>query len=92
MDERGTASGAARPAGAAERGRLLFAHAVATARRLGYQTLTIEADPFAEAFYRAMGAERVGEVPSEVAAGRMLPLLRVELRDEAGEPSVRSES
>ena len=42
-------------------GRALFEHAVEQARRLGHQTLKIEADPNAEGFYTRMGARRVGE-------------------------------
>ncbi|HEX7175093.1 MAG TPA: GNAT family N-acetyltransferase [Pyrinomonadaceae bacterium] len=60
-------------------GRALWRHAAATARRLGFRTLVVASDPFAEPFYRAMGAERVGERESIVRAGRMLPLLRYPL-------------
>jgi GNAT superfamily N-acetyltransferase len=60
-------------------GRGLFEHAVAEARRLGAVELVVESDPNAEAFYRAMGAVRVGTVPSIVDPGRQLPLLRVKL-------------
>lgn len=61
-------------------GGLLFHHAAGEARRLGYEHLRIHSDPHAEAFYLAMGAVRVGEVPSPLRAGRMLPLLRYSLR------------
>jgi GNAT superfamily N-acetyltransferase len=60
-------------------GKRLWQHAVETARRLGFQLLTIDSDPYAEDFYREMGASRVGEVASEVRAGRMLPLLHFKL-------------
>jgi N-acetylglutamate synthase-like GNAT family acetyltransferase len=53
----------------------LWEHAVHTARELGCRRLRVVADPFAEPFYRAMGARRVGEVPSEAVPGRRLPLL-----------------
>ena len=56
-------------------GRVLWEHAVASARRAGFQTLTLESDPHAEAFYLHMGAEYVGD--REVAPGRALPVLRV---------------
>ena len=59
-------------------GRQLFAHACTQARAHGARRLRIASDPHAEGFYRAMGARRVGGVPS-VPAGRMLPLLDVEL-------------
>jgi hypothetical protein len=45
-------------------GRTLWANAVETAAALGVERITIDADPHAEAFYLAMGAVRVGEVPS----------------------------
>ncbi|MAS33155.1 MAG: GNAT family N-acetyltransferase [Anaerolineaceae bacterium] len=60
-------------------GRLLFEHAVETARSGGYQHLFIDSDPFAESFYTRMGAVRIGEVESTVLAGRLLPLMRYDL-------------
>ena len=60
-------------------GRRLWAHAVATACELGFRRLLIESDPNAEPFYREMGATRIGEVPSSVRPGRMLPLLALPL-------------
>ena len=56
-------------------GRLLYRHVLDQARELGFNLLTIDADPHAEAFYLAMGAQRIGEVPSGSIAGRVLPLL-----------------
>ncbi len=56
-------------------GRRLWADAVERAARLGGSHLLIQSDPHAEAFYLRLGAERIGEVPSEVQVGRMLPLL-----------------
>ena len=44
------------------RGKLLWQHAVATARTLGASALTFAADPNAAPFYQAMGAEWVEEV------------------------------
>ncbi|MEU2371392.1 MULTISPECIES: GNAT family N-acetyltransferase [Streptomyces] len=60
-------------------GRALFTHALITARDAGFTRLTIDADPNAEPFYRAMGAVRIGETPSGSVPGRMLPLLSVTL-------------
>lgn len=54
-------------------GRLLFEHAVAAGRDLGFTLLTIDADPNAAPFYRAMGATRTGSVPSGSLPGRVLP-------------------
>ncbi len=60
-------------------GRRLFAHTMDEARRLGFTCLTIDADPNAEPFYRAMGAVRIGATPSGSIPGRELPLLEVAL-------------
>jgi GNAT superfamily N-acetyltransferase len=60
-------------------GGLLFEHTVTRARRLGFETLTIDADPNAEPFYTAMGAVRIGATPSGSIPGRELPLLRLTL-------------
>lgn len=56
-------------------GRVLWTHAVERARAEGIHTLTIDADPFAEAFYLTMGAVRTGSVPSGSIPGRVLPRL-----------------
>jgi len=58
-------------------GRALWQHAIAAARTLGFERLTLEADPGAEPFYLAMGAHRIGSVPSGSIPGRVLPLLEV---------------
>ena len=60
-------------------GKALWNHAINTARGLGFERLLIESEPSAEAFYRAMGAERIGEIESSVQPGRLLPLLRLSL-------------
>jgi N-acetylglutamate synthase-like GNAT family acetyltransferase len=56
-------------------GKRLWLHAIEIARASGCRRLRIESDPFAEPFYRAMGAEHIGETPSEAIPGRMIPLL-----------------
>ncbi|MCX2970924.1 MULTISPECIES: GNAT family N-acetyltransferase [Streptomyces] len=61
-------------------GRLLFEHTVAAGRDLGFTQLTIDSDPHAEPFYRAMGAVRTGGVPSGSVAGRVLPRMVVTIR------------
>ncbi|MFG3256299.1 GNAT family N-acetyltransferase [Streptomyces sp. NPDC048172] len=58
-------------------GRTLWEHAARSAREAGHRTLTWESDPHAEAFYRHMGAERVGA--REVAPGRVLPVMRADV-------------
>jgi GNAT superfamily N-acetyltransferase len=60
-------------------GKRLWLHAVDTARQGGAQWMTFQSEPHAEGFYRAMGAERVGDSPSTVFPGRMLPLMRFAL-------------
>jgi ribosomal protein S18 acetylase RimI-like enzyme len=57
-------------------GRALLDHAVRRTATLGAKTLSIEADPNAEGFYRRMGARRVGENVYEIEGHRReLPLL-----------------
>lgn len=58
-------------------GRFLYEDMLAQAARLGFTRLSIDADPHAEGFYRAMGAVTVGRVPSGSIAGRTLPLMTV---------------
>lgn len=59
-------------------GKLLWQHAVKTAQAFGFSQILIECDPHAEGFYLAMGAQRIGEAPSSVRPGRILPLLRID--------------
>lgn len=61
-------------------GRQLFAWARDKARDENATCLLVEADPGAEGFYCAMGAKRVGEVPSGSIPGRMLPHLKLQLQ------------
>ena len=56
-------------------GRMLFERTVAAGRDLGFSQLTIDADPNADPFYRAMGAVHIGSVPSGSIPDRMLPQL-----------------
>lgn len=60
-------------------GRALWRHAIEAARSSGFASLVIESDPFAEGFYLAMGARRVGEMASRFIPGRILPVLRYDL-------------
>jgi GNAT superfamily N-acetyltransferase len=57
-------------------GGALLRDALAQARAAGLRELLIEADPDAEPFYRAAGAERCGTRTSS-STGRTLPLLRI---------------
>jgi GNAT superfamily N-acetyltransferase len=56
-------------------GRSLLEHGLGVAAELGFRTIRVESDPFAEPFYLAMGAVRVGEAPSRSVSGRTLPVL-----------------
>lgn len=60
-------------------GRILFDLAVEQARAMGGKRMTIESDPQAAPFYERMGAEIIGEAPSEAIPGRMLPMLEYAL-------------
>lgn len=60
-------------------GKSLVEHATDTARQLGAQTLLIQGDPNATAFYLAAGARRVGNSPSGSIPGRRLPLFEIDL-------------
>lgn len=61
-------------------GRQMWQHAIQAAEAAGFATLRISAEPFAEGFYLAMGAERTGETSSGSIPGRTLPELRVQVR------------
>jgi GNAT superfamily N-acetyltransferase len=60
-------------------GLRLFEAAVDGARDCGASRLEIEADPHAEVWYLARGAERIGETPSGSIPDRMLPVLELRL-------------
>jgi GNAT superfamily N-acetyltransferase len=59
-------------------GRLMWTDAIERASAAGFTGLEIESDRFAEPFYLAMGAVRIGSTPSPVD-GAELPLLEVQL-------------
>jgi hypothetical protein len=65
--------------------------AIAHAREYGGCVFRIESDPYAESFYRSLGAERVGLVPAPMpgAPDRTLPLLVLDLSTSDAEHSVR---
>lgn len=60
-------------------GGRLMRHAITTASDLGIETMHIQGDPHADAFYRAMGAGKIGTRPSESIPGRELPLYDIDL-------------
>jgi len=62
-------------------GNALLSWAQAHAAASGQEELAIDADPNAEAFYRACGARRVGTVAAPIAGspGRVRPQLRLHI-------------
>ncbi len=60
-------------------GRALLDSACVLARRLHADTLTIDADPNAGGFYRACGAQQVGEIPAPITGNesRTLAVFRL---------------
>jgi GNAT superfamily N-acetyltransferase len=68
-------------------GRRMFRWALAQARAQGARRMSIDSDPFAEGFYRAVGAVLVGEAPSGSIPGRMLPLLSYDIAHPATPPT-----
>ncbi|HMB74867.1 MAG TPA: GNAT family N-acetyltransferase [Kiloniellaceae bacterium] len=61
-------------------GRKLFQWSLGAALRFGATEMIVEADPDAVPFYKAMGCEAAGEVPSGSIPGRSLPRLIHRLR------------
>ncbi|WP_147109498.1 GNAT family N-acetyltransferase [Tateyamaria sp. syn59] len=62
-------------------GRALVQWAIETALAQDAMRIEIEADPGAVPFYQRMGAHEIGCVLSEAIAGRMLPLMQIDLSD-----------
>lgn len=60
-------------------GRALLEDARARAAMYGAIVMTVQADPHAEAFYRAAGGRRIGRRESESIPGRFLPVLELAL-------------
>lgn len=60
-------------------GRTLFEHAADLARAAGAVAMEWDAEPYAEGFYTAMGGEVIGQVPSAIVDGRLLPRMRLTL-------------
>lgn len=61
-------------------GKELFLHAVSLARRRGYKSLQLEADPNAIGFYEKMGMKKIAERRSEVdGSPRILPIMEMRL-------------
>jgi GNAT superfamily N-acetyltransferase len=69
-------------------GGALLAHALERARAAGVDSVLIESDPNAEPFYRAHGAEPIGERTS-TTTGRQLTLLRLRVPDDQSSALIR---
>lgn len=59
-------------------GSILLTHACEAVMKMDMNSLLLESDPHAEAFYLKKGFERVGEHDSSIP-GRVLPVMRKEL-------------
>jgi len=62
-------------------GRQLIEHALSKVAILGGESLVIQGDPNAVAFYEAAGGERIGSRESGSVSGRMLPVFRIAIRN-----------
>lgn len=60
-------------------GRLGFERACQIGREWGKGVLELDADPYAEAFYRHLGCERVWMAPVTSVPGRSVPVMRYSL-------------
>ncbi|MDP6993913.1 MAG: GNAT family N-acetyltransferase [Woeseiaceae bacterium] len=60
-------------------GKLLIDHVRSEAELLGIQTITIQGDPNAEAFYESIGARSAGYRESASIPGRFLPVFKLEI-------------
>ncbi|MEN1937475.1 GNAT family N-acetyltransferase [Paenibacillus sp. 102] len=60
-------------------GKLLWQSVVEKAAELGIKSFTIDSDPNAKGYYIKMGAKLIGETPSTVFKGRVLPLLQYDV-------------
>lgn len=59
------------------RGKLLLSSAKAVAKIHNAKSIRLQGDPYAENFYLANGAIKVGETESHSISGRFLPLLEI---------------
>ncbi|WP_339719632.1 GNAT family N-acetyltransferase [uncultured Paraglaciecola sp.] len=58
-------------------GKRLLSEAIAVAKEYKAKKMTLQSDPFAENFYLANGAVKVGEMESQSIRGRFLPKLEI---------------
>jgi GNAT superfamily N-acetyltransferase len=62
-------------------GKIIWNNVIQKARDLGIISFTIDSDPNAKGFYEKMGAKQIGETPSTVFEGRLLPLMKFTIKD-----------
>ena len=60
-------------------GSYLFKAAVETAKSIGKTEFILHSDPYAEGFYIKMGCHRIGDHPSTITPGLILPIMKYEL-------------
>ncbi|MED3053119.1 GNAT family N-acetyltransferase [Bacillus thuringiensis] len=60
-------------------GKILWEYVIEKANELGLKSFTIDSDPNAKGYYLKMGAQLIGETPSTVFKGRVLPLLKYDV-------------
>jgi len=60
-------------------GKVLIDHAIERAKKIGANTMIIQADPNAKSFYLKAGAKLTGELASLSIPGRLLPTFEIEL-------------
>lgn len=60
-------------------GKIMWKFVIEQANKLGIKSFTIDSDPNAKGFYLKMGAKLIGETPSTVFKGRLLPLLKYDV-------------
>ena len=60
-------------------GKKLLNEALVVAKKHKATSIKLQSEPFAEAFYLANGAVKVGETESGSISGRFLPLLEISI-------------
>lgn len=60
-------------------GRMLWLKLIERSKTLGIETLSLDADPEAVPFYRAMGFVEISKIPSGSIEGRMLPRMQCQI-------------
>lgn len=61
-------------------GKTLFHHAVHQAKKEGYSSLQLYADPYAEGFYQKLGGQIIGQIPTKIK-DRYLHIFQFQLEE-----------